>query len=174
VEHGKLAPRGENTVYIGTGMVFDRRAFLDTHPDSITSYGYNINVSSIEQQVLYNDMPDATIADLVKQLQLKTVPHNTTWTPLNLLQVPVKFETDISPSDENFTNNKSIFNEEPSISGDLSGDLPPTTHSRPAPDGVGITQNHSVCCVIYCHSKFLWSKLLAYTTYYDEHALNTS
>ena len=28
------------------------------------------------------------------------------------------------------------------------------------------------CCVIYCHSKILWSKLLGYTTYYAEHALN--
>ena len=116
MEHGKLAPRGENTVYIGTGMVFDRRAFLDTHPDSITSYGYNINVPSIEQQVLYNDMSDATIADLVKQLQLKAVPLNTTWTPANLLQVPAKFETDISPSDKNVTNNEHILSEEPSIS----------------------------------------------------------
>jgi hypothetical protein len=28
VEHGKLAPRGEEAVYIGTGMAFGRRAFL--------------------------------------------------------------------------------------------------------------------------------------------------
>jgi hypothetical protein len=27
-------------------------------------------------------------------------------------------------------------------------------------------------CVIYCHSKFIWSKLLGYTTYYVEHELN--
>jgi hypothetical protein len=28
VEHGKRAPRGENAVYIGTGMTFGRRDFL--------------------------------------------------------------------------------------------------------------------------------------------------
>jgi hypothetical protein len=138
VEHGKLAPRGENAVYIGTGMAFGRRAFLgyssrlnrvyastdcvfdeQLFPYRLVDqrvYGYNSNVPSIEQQVLYNDMPDATIADLVKQLQLKAVPLNTTWTPANLPQVPAKFETDTSPSDENVTNNEHILSEEPSIS----------------------------------------------------------
>jgi hypothetical protein len=120
VEHGKLALRGEEAVNIGTGMAFDRRAFLgyssrtnrvyastdcvfDEHlfPYRLVDqrvYGYNNSVPRLDQQVLYNDIPDVTIADLTQQLQLKAVPHNTTWTPANLLQIPARFETDITVS----------------------------------------------------------------------------
>ena len=82
-------------------------------------------------------MSDATISDLAQQLQLKTVPHNTTWTPANLLQIPSRFETDITvPS---AANNGNILSEEPPISGDLPS--APLTH--PAPGAAGTTQNHS-------------------------------
>ena len=159
VEHGKLAPRGEEAVYIGTGMAFGRRAFLgyssrtnrvyastdcvfdeQLFPYRLVDqrvYGYNSSVPRLEQQVLYNDMPDATISDLAHQLQLKAVPHNTTWTPANLLQIPARFETDITvPS---AANNGNILSEEPPISGDLPS--APLTH--PAPGAAGTTQNHS-------------------------------
>ena len=35
-----------------------------------------------------------------------------------------------------------------------------------------VSQIFTVFCVIYFHSKFIWSKLLGYTTYYAEHVLN--
>ena len=120
VEHGKLAPRGQNAVYIGTGMAFGRRVFLgyssrlnrvyastdcvfdeQLFPYRLVDqrvYGYNSNIPSLEQQILYNDMSDVTIVDLDQRLQMKTVPHNTTWTTANLLQIPATFETDISDS----------------------------------------------------------------------------
>ena len=118
VEHGKLAPRGENAVYIGTGMAFGRRAFLgyssrlnrvyastdcvfdeQLFPYRLVDqriYGYHSNMPSLEQQILYHNMPNATIEDIAKHIQTKAVPHNTKWTPSTLLQIPAAFETDIS------------------------------------------------------------------------------
>jgi hypothetical protein len=97
-------------------------------------------VPSLEQQVLYNDMSYATIEDLAQQLQLKAVPHNTTWTPANLLQIPARFETDITAlSDGIAANNGNILSEESPI----SGDLPSAPLSHPAPGAAGTTQNHS-------------------------------
>ena len=56
------------------------------------------------------------------------------------MQIPAKFETDITDlSDGNVTNNGNILSEEPPI----GGDLPPATHTLPAPDAAGTTQNHS-------------------------------
>ena len=153
VEHGKLAPRGENAVNIGTGLAFGRRAFLGyssrlnrvyastdcVFDEQLFPYrlvdqrvcGYNSNVPSLEQQILCNDRPDATIADLAQRLQMKAVPHNIKWTPANLLQIPATFETDIPDSiiGGDASNNGNISSEENPISGDLS----PQQHSHPAP-----------------------------------------
>ena len=86
-------------------------------------------------------MPDTTIADLAQRLQMKAVPHNTTWTPANLLQIPATFETDISDSitGGDVTNNGNITSEENPISGDLSSHQ----HSQLAPDAAGTNQTHS-------------------------------
>jgi hypothetical protein len=53
------------------------------------------NVPSLEQQILYHNMPNATLEDIAQHIQTKAVPHNTKWTPSTLLQIPGPFETDI-------------------------------------------------------------------------------
>ena len=52
-----------NRVYASTDCVFDEQLFPYRLVDQRV-YGYNSNVPSLEQQILYNDMTDVTIADL--------------------------------------------------------------------------------------------------------------
>jgi hypothetical protein len=82
--------------------VFDEQFFSYLLMDQLI-YGYHSNVSSLEQQILYHNMPNATLEDIAKDIQTKAVPHNTKWTPSTLLQIPGAFETDIPDPVENGT-----------------------------------------------------------------------
>ena len=55
-----------NRVYAPTDCVFEEQLF-PYHLVDQRIYGYHSNVSSLEQQILYHNMPDATIEDCASQ-----------------------------------------------------------------------------------------------------------
>jgi len=101
VEHGKLAPRGEKGVYLGTGKQFGRRAFMcysarlnrvfasvDCEFDATffpyklsdqRQRGYYDTELRTEELSMFHDMPNATQQDFIERLNSERVPCNTTW-----------------------------------------------------------------------------------------------
>jgi hypothetical protein len=65
VEHGKFAPRGENDVYIGTGMDFGRRTFLG-HSSRLNRVYTSTDCVFDEQLFPYRQM-DMCVSFKIKQ-----------------------------------------------------------------------------------------------------------
>jgi len=115
VEHTKLAPRGELSVYLSVGTSHGRRAFMVYSPWTSRVYAtvdarfdetyfpfrttnqraYDQDYSpsiQLEQLSLYHDMPNPTVASIVERLQSTDDPCGTAWDIHDLLQLPAAIE----------------------------------------------------------------------------------
>ena len=111
VEHGKLAPRGEKCVYIGTGQAWGRRAYLAFSPRVNRIYatvdaqfdecyfpfrlvdqrvfGQHAKQPKLEQLSLFHDLPHPTIEQLITRINSAQVPGgDVTWNLSDLVQHP--------------------------------------------------------------------------------------
>jgi len=101
VEHGKLAPRGEKGVCVGIGTHFGRRVFICYSARTNRVYAsvdckfdtslFPFQVADQRQREFYdqephteelsmfNDMPNATIDDIIHRINSESIPCNTTW-----------------------------------------------------------------------------------------------